>query len=64
VLPARYNNTRGEDVYRSYGVPSCTRLCNALSAALSAGSSGRELMKCGSDSSEASCSLNEGACGP
>ena len=37
---------------------------SALSDALSAGSSGSELMKSGSDSSEASCSLNEGGCGP
>ena len=51
-------------MHRPSGVPSCTRLCSALSAALSAGSSGSELMKSGSDSSEASCSSNEGGCGP
>jgi len=51
-------------VYRQPGVPSCTRLCSALSAALSAGSSGSALMKSGSDSREVSCSLNEGGCGP
>jgi len=51
-------------VYRPSGVPSCTRLCSALSAALSAGSSGSEPMKSGSDSREASCSLNEGGSGP
>ena len=54
----------GEHVYRPFGVPSCTRLCSALSAALSAGSSGSELIKSGSDSREASCSLNEGGSGP
>ena len=54
----------GEHVYRPSGVPSCTRLCNALSAVLSLGSSGSELMKSGSDSREASCSLNEGGSGP
>jgi len=48
---------------RPSGVPSCTRLCNALSAALSAVSSGSELMKSGCDSSEARCSSNEGGCG-
>jgi len=51
-------------VYRLSGVPSCTRLCSALSAALSAGSSGSALMKSGGDSREVSCSLNEGGCRP
>ena len=51
-------------MYRPSGVPSCTRLYSALSPTLSAGSSGSELLKSGSESREASCSLNEGVADP
>ncbi|SRR6266851_3136799 len=53
-VSASFAVTREKSMHGQSDVPSCTRLCSALSTVLSAGSSGSELMKGG----------NEGGRGP